>query len=120
MEKRKIKDFRRFFENANNLTLDDWLDRYTPVNNHLDANASMDLTGDGKGNMFETYGKDLDHVVDVFQKTPNKVWTIVEGDDDMYIETGLRTVNKYGFLITVEEWSAEEEVNSYAMEMNPD
>jgi hypothetical protein len=120
MEKRRIKDFRRFFESVTKLTLDDWTEKYTPVANHLDDGASMDLTGDGKGNMFETYGKELEYVMDVFQKTPNKVWTIVEGDDDMYIEAGLRTVNKYGFLITTEEWSKEDEMLSYAMEMTPD
>lgn len=74
------------------LAFDNWYDRYQPVTNHLNPNATF------SGLLFETYGQDWDHV-----SHPDKrshVWTLVEGDEGLYILSGLRYVNRIGFFIT--------------------
>lgn len=96
------------------LTDDQFYDKYTPIKNHIDDNASFD------GCMFETYGEELEHVFK-HSKKGNKVWTIIEGDgeeknDDgevsptMYIVSGFHIVNRIGFLITKESYKVETEV----------
>jgi len=69
------------------------LDSYRPVINHIDNNASYD------GFMFETYGAELAHVIEVHAKAPNTVWTLLDGDDGLDITSGLSYVNRMGFFI---------------------
>ena len=77
---------------------DQFYEMYKPQVNHLDDNASFD------GCMYETYGEELDYVYNLSQKE-NRVWTIVEGDNDtMFICAGLHLVNRIGFLVTEEPW----------------
>ena len=86
------------------LTEEQFEEQFTLVENHLDDNASFD------GAMFETYGEELEYVRMKAQNT-RSVWTIVEGDDDtMYYSSGMRFVNRIGYLITREEWEGETDV----------
>jgi hypothetical protein len=67
------------------MTYDDWLETYRPVPNPLAKSAPFD------GLMFETFGPELAHVRD----TPaDRVWTLVEGDDDF--------VNRLGYFIAAQ------------------
>ena len=78
------------------ITEDEFFEKFTPVENHLDDNAAWDSC------MFETYGKEEEYVR---KQDKNNVWTIVEGDDDtMFIESGYHFVNRMGYLITKEKW----------------
>ncbi len=72
-----------------------FIERFGPRPNHLDTNASFDF-GDG-GCLFETYGRELAYVR---TQDPRTVWTIIEGDDGLAIESGMHFVNRLGFLIT--------------------
>jgi len=84
------------------ITEDQFYEKFNPIENHIDTNASFD------GCMFETYDEELDHVK---AQPNNKVWTIVEGDDDtMFYLSGYHVVNRIGYLITEEEWEEETEV----------
>jgi len=79
-------------------------EKFTPIKNHIDNNASFN------GCMFETYGKELDFVFELSKKQ-NRVWTIIEGDNDtMYYISGFHLVNRLGFLITEKEWLEETDV----------
>lgn len=72
--------------------LDDWVAKYKPIKNHLDDNAS------GDGDMFETFGAELEFVR---AQDPRCIWTLVEGDDGgLYIESGYHFVNRLNYFIT--------------------
>lgn len=64
-------------------------DRYKPIPNTIaDAN--------GHSYMFETYGEDYDRVISA---DPNKVWTLVDGDDNLVVIKGWHLVNRIGYFI---------------------
>lgn len=52
---------------------DKFIEKYRPVTNHIDDNASLD------GCMFETYGEEL---VFVRNANINHIWTWIECDDE--------------------------------------
>lgn len=54
-----------------------------------------------QGCMLETYGEELQYVLDTAKTKPLHIWTIVEGDDDtIVISAGYHLVNRMGYLIT--------------------
>lgn len=75
---------------------DEFYERFEPLKNHIEKNASFD------GCMYETYDEEYEYIVDQHCNNKNvQVWTIVTGEDDsMFYETGIRRVNRVGFLIT--------------------
>jgi len=86
-----------------NITEEQFEEQYTPIKNHLDENASFD------GCMFETFDDEYDFVKRMAEQ--NKVWTIIEGDNNkMYYSTGVHLVNRLGFLVTEEPYKFETEV----------
>jgi hypothetical protein len=73
------------------LSIEMWEEKYKPIKNHLDDNASFD------GIMFETYGEELDFVK---AQAPNTIWTYGEEDDKVFIQAGWHFVNRLGYFIT--------------------
>jgi hypothetical protein len=74
------------------LTDTEWAEKYKPIKNHLDENASVD------GEMFETYGDELDFVR---QQDPSKIWTYADDDyGNPYISSGYSIINRIGYFIT--------------------
>ena len=71
-----------------------WEDKYKPVQNHINKDASWD------GVMYETYGEEYDYVMKVASLQPHKVWTWVDGDNGTYIINGWHMVNRIGYFIT--------------------
>jgi hypothetical protein len=71
-----------------------WEDKYKPVQNHINEDASWD------GVMYETYGEEYDYVTKVASVQPHKVWTWVDGDNGTYIINGWHMVNRIGYFIT--------------------
>lgn len=71
-----------------------WEDKYRPVQNHINKDASWD------GVMYETYGEEYDYVMKVASLQPHKVWTWVDGDNGTYIINGWHMVNRIGYFIT--------------------
>lgn len=66
--------------------------KFIPVQNHLDKNASFD------GKMFETFGQELEYVR---KQDPDHIWTICEDDDDgVCVANGFRLVNRLGYYVT--------------------
>lgn len=112
---------------------DEFYEKYKPIKNHLDNNASWD------GCLYETFGEELHYCFELAKKE-NRVWTIVECDeveadevtgdveyepnynedgeypDDgyqppcLYIISGFHYVNRQGFLITEVPYEQETEV----------
>ena len=80
-------------------------EKFTLVDNHLDKNASFD------GKMFETFGDELAFVIEMSKE--NRVITIIEFDGyevdgegylipNMCYTSGMHNVNRIGYLITTE------------------
>jgi len=68
---------------------------FKPVKNHLGTHGTMDGFG------FETYGQEMDHVLATHRAEPERVWTVVEGDNGKwYITNGIHYVNRVVYLIT--------------------
>ena len=65
--------------------------------------------------VMETYNdpsegvNDLERVIAHNETNPKKVWTIVEGDEGMYIIAGFHYVNRNLYFISNEEWTDENE-----------
>lgn len=92
-------------ETIKQITEDTFDELITLIPNHIDNNASFD------GKMFETYGSEIDFVIEMSKQ--NRVITIIEGDDDdsddegeyspnMYYTSGYHLVNRIGYLISKE------------------
>lgn len=73
------------------ITTEEEFDALKPIKNHLDNNASLD------GTMFETYGKELDFVID----QPNEnIWTYIDVDGVLLLSNGYHLVNRLGYVVT--------------------
>lgn len=71
---------------------------------------------ESQAGMLETYGADLKLVLDIANKTPMRVWTMVDGDDGMYLIQGYHLVNRIYYVITNEEAQSKDEdylIDSY-------
>lgn len=81
--------------------------------------ASTVFDPESQAGMLETYGDDLRLVMDIADKTPLRVWTMVDGDDGMYLLQGYHLVNRIYYVITNEEAQSEDEeylIDSYESE----
>jgi hypothetical protein len=72
------------------LTEDVFLARFKPATNHIDPNRCFD------GCMFETFGDELAYV---HTRDRHLVWTILDCDGQLWIESGFHFVNRLGYLI---------------------
>ena len=118
-----------------------WVEKYKPIPNHLDENAGFVYEEISQtGLLFETFGDELEYVQSVARETPERVWTLIEYDEDMegnesedfdedgfvdkfgdtslYIVAGYHTVNRLGYFIT--QIPAESETEEYIDEARPD
>ena len=83
---------------------EDWLEKFKPIKN-LYCDAPFD------GLMFETYGKELDHVHRVLENNKQSVWTLVDTDGHSYIIPGYHHVNRLGYFITEVTWDDSRELS---------
>jgi hypothetical protein len=78
------------------LDMETWENTYEPIQNHISNNASFQ-DKQGNGIMFETYGVDLDYVSTYPQE---HVWTLIESDGELFIESGYYWINRLGYFLT--------------------
>jgi hypothetical protein len=79
------------------LNEDDFDEQYPLLENHVNPDASWSI-GSQRGCLFETYGKELEFVL---QQDPRNVWTLVEGDSgDLWVISGMHLVNRIGYLVS--------------------
>ena len=89
------------------LTEDEFYEKYNPVKNHLKLDAAFD------GQMFETYGEELQYIHDLnningsFRRT---IWTIIEAEGKLYYNSGYHYVNRLGYLVTKEQVPENKEI----------
>lgn len=79
---------------------EDFFDKYTLENNPYDSSS------DGR---FETYGEEIDYVLEVNSSTPSRVWTVIETENGLVIANGYHFVNRIAYYITEEEGREDEE-----------
>ena len=77
--------------------LDEFEERYELLKNNLDESAAYE------GAWFETYGNEE---LFVRNADPKTVWTIVEGDESLWVIAGFHIVNRLGYLITQTPWTS--------------
>jgi hypothetical protein len=78
---------------------------------------------ESQAGMLETYGADLKLVLDIANKTPMRVWTMVDGDDGMYLLQGYHLVNRIYYVITEQNAKSEDEeylIDSYEDRYSPE
>ena len=81
------------------MNIDEFYGEYKPVSNHLVNNASLD------GYMFETYDTELDYV----KSQPNNlIWTYCDDGETSYLVSGMRLVNRLGYLIASKPFRGED------------
>lgn len=81
------------------MTYEEWGNTYKPIQNFTDYGFDRHL--------FETYGEDLEFVQAVQNE---RCWTLVEGDEGLWIVEGRRFVNRLGYFVTMNSWSETVEV----------
>ena len=74
---------------------DAFIERFRPIVNHIDANASFDF-GYG-GCKFETYGEEFEYVR---MQKPDCIWTLIEEDGVLFVGSGLHFVNRLGYFVS--------------------
>lgn len=65
-------------------------ERFRPIKNHLVPDAPFD------GCMFETFGAEFEHVR---AQDPAHIWTVIDCDGTLIIESGCHFVNRFGYLV---------------------
>jgi hypothetical protein len=94
------------------ITLDKFFEDYKPQVNHiLRAKVGSHIADEDiapyAGCMYETFGEEIDYIKSFFNK-PKHIWTIVDGEDDMVIQSGYWLVNRLGYIITEKPWEKED------------
>ena len=90
--------------------LDAWEEKYQPIKNHFTQKQEGEFVED----KFETYGEELDYVLSIANSEPDRVWTLVEGDDgNLYISSGYHLVNRLNYFITKNPCESEYEEAPY-------
>lgn len=79
------------------LTEDEFDAAYPLVPNHINPTAGWAVGDGGRGCLFETYGDEFDYVR---RFDPQRVWTLIDGDGDLYVASGLHRVNRVGYLLS--------------------
>lgn len=64
--------------------------------------------------MFETFGNELEFVLNALKRRPKRVWTLVDGDNGTsWITAGYHLVNRAGYFVTLSDWEREDEQYLY-------
>ncbi len=82
-------------------------ERFAPLKNHLNPHAPFD------GCMFETFGAELEYIR---TQDPALVWTVIDCDGSMTIESGCHFVNRLGYLVASRP---RPDTSTYAVEDDP-
>lgn len=78
------------------MTLEYWDKRFEPEHNFIAEEESS-----FGGAMFETYGPELDYVLDIVGNEGDaRIWTLIDGDEHYSIVSGYHVVNRVGYFVT--------------------
>lgn len=80
----------------------DWFNVYRPTPSPSKDHA---WTVDDVNYLFDIHGADLEYVLKINAATPDRVWTLVDGDEGSYIVAGYHRVNRMGYFISEVPWT---------------
>lgn len=95
------------------LTVDEFIERFKPLSNPVVPSAPCDF-GNAKGCLIETYGPEWEFIRSFDRQ---RVWTLIDNNaGDLFLLSGLRWVNRLGYIITQNPWpgNATVEVTLYS------
>ena len=103
MEKHGLADceFNRSLLESQEMTYEQWAGRYQPIANPFEKR-------DGERITFETFGEELQYVLNIAKADPRRVWTLIEGDQGLYIVDGYHFVNRLNYFITKNGFEGQE------------
>ncbi len=61
------------------------------------------------GIMYETFGEELEYVR---SQPKDKIWTIIDDEDELYIISGFHLINRIGYVITKNSFQSKNETYS--------
>lgn len=88
---------------------DEWYDTYKPIKNTIGQPDDIWLNI-----IFETFGAEQEFVMDNIAN--NTVWTMVDGDDGVWIINGFHFVNRIGYFVTEKPYDPNIHYNILDME----
>jgi len=91
------------------MTFDEWYEMYRPIVNTLTDrdDDKFEMDGVESDDKFETYGIELGFVLGVNQFNPHNVWTLIDGEEGMYIVNGYHLCDRFAYFITDVPFSGE-------------
>jgi hypothetical protein len=93
------------------ITTNEWLDKYKPIANHLDSNASWQTDAGNDGIMFETYGEEYAFVESHYGKGDRVVWSYMDDEyEGLIITSGLAQSTAIGYFITEVPWEVTDNI----------
>jgi hypothetical protein len=73
----------------------EFVNRYWPAPNHLNEHAPLKLLVFKHGCLYETFGPEFEFI----RSQPRaQIWTLIDEDGELFIASGLRFVNRLGYL----------------------
>lgn len=74
------------------MTFEEWYEKYKPIKNWLRKDEDTET--------FETFGVEVGVVLGVNRFNEKQVWTLIDGDEGMWVTNGYHLVNRVGYFIT--------------------
>jgi hypothetical protein len=84
---------------------DTWEAKYELLYNANDPQNASWQDEDGNGRMYETYGDDLQTILEVGKVLPNHIWTYIDFDGGTAVVNGYKLTNRIGHFITKNAWT---------------
>ena len=91
------------------IKLNDFIEKYNPIKNHI-TNDHTYLSEDDIEFAFETYGEELDFVLEQDDKN---IWTI---SNQVYINIGYLLINRLAYIVCKNKWQGKKghiEITNY-------
>lgn len=87
----------------------DFWNKYKPQINHIMKakypNVQETEVSSYAGTMYETYGEEVEYINSLLKEgKENLIWTIVDCDGELVIQTGRWWVNRIGYIVTEKPW----------------
>lgn len=86
---------------------------YKPQINHLERAKYGPEVPDNSvapwgGSMYETFGLEVEYIQSLIKEGKRKnIWTIVDADGELIVQTGYWFVNRIGYIVTEQPWEIE-------------
>lgn len=78
------------------MNFDTWVEKFHPIPNKNDPYSGFDF---GEGSVLMTHSEAQKVLADL-KLSDDHLWTILEGDDDVYLSHHFHFVNQLGYVIT--------------------